>query len=253
MANSKIYKGLKWIWRECSEYVFPPQCLSCSAWTRTSYRLCSACDQALHPLPMQERVYQLSQASAKLKCYSLFPLTHPVRQLFVGLKYRHHPSEALKLLRHYLDLSDLKALVGESPIFVPVPLHPQRLRERGYNQAELLARALQQVCGGHLDLSPRRIRSNEKQAGLARAKRHSNAEGIFAWNLDSLPAKGTIVLVDDVITTGATLLSLSKLLQQQGPSRECVGLSLVRSQLTQSHNQDFALEQQIWGLRSELR
>lgn len=233
------------------EYVFPPQCLSCHAYAPNEIRLCESCEASLSALGADQRFYTLKLKAQKLECYSLFPLTHPVRQAFVGLKYKHHPREAAHLFAKYLELDDsLKNFLGEQPFFAPVPLHPLRLRERGYNQAEVLAKQLQKKCGGHLLKGLKRIRSNLHQASLSRDQRLSNSLDLFGINPSSLEIPGKIVLVDDVITTGATLFSLTGVIQKHWPQVEVVALSMVRSQLAQNLQQDFALEQQIWGHNS---
>ena len=89
--------------------------------------------------------------------------------------------------------------------FSPVPLHPSRFRERGYNQAELIARALASLTGGTVRRWLRRTAFRVSQTKLSQRGREQNVAGVFAPNLPKfLPARGTLVIVDDVYTTGAT-------------------------------------------------
>jgi ComF family protein len=90
-------------------------------------------------------------------------------------------------------------------ILIPVPLHPTRLRERGYNQAQWLADSVAALTG--LECLPYgllRTRSTAHQVGASAAERHANMEGAFVPASDALVGRA-VILVDDVFTTGATL------------------------------------------------
>jgi ComF family protein len=90
-------------------------------------------------------------------------------------------------------------------VIVPAPLHPRRWRERGYNQAELLARPLAAATGVPLALDAlRRIRYTTPQVAVAGTQRRANVAGAFAGEAAVLAGR-RVALVDDVMTTGATL------------------------------------------------
>lgn len=100
------------------------------------------------------------------------------------------------------------------PCWVPVPLHPKRLAERGFNQSALLAQALARATGDRA--RPRllgRVRETDKQAALERERRLSNVRSAFI--VRELP-RAPIVLVDDVVTTGATLGACIDVLEHAG-------------------------------------
>jgi len=107
-----------------------------------------------------------------------------------------------------------------APIVVPVPLHERRLRERGYNQAERIARAFAR----HVSDTPLRcasdvlirVRHTHSQAHLPKAERMQNVAGAFAVP-DPTPIQGRdIILIDDVVTTGATLTAAREALLAAG-------------------------------------
>jgi ComF family protein len=102
----------------------------------------------------------------------------------------------------------------EAAALVPVPLHPTRRRARGYNQAELLARELSRSTGLSIDLSLVRIRETSSQVGLTMREREANVAGAFEWQRDDAPR--TVILVDDVCTTGATLAECAAVLKLKG-------------------------------------
>jgi len=113
---------------------------------------------------------------------------------------------------------------------VPVPLHVQRLAQRGYNQSELLARLLSQRTGIPLDCaSLTRVRNTRPQVGLSAAERRSNI--LASFHADSSVAGQTLLLVDDVFTTGATLRDCAAAAMAAG-ARSVVALTLSRPLLS---------------------
>ena len=109
---------------------------------------------------------------------------------------------------------------GDGVLLVPVPLHTSRLRRRGFNQAVALARVLGRQRG--LPIAPRvlaRTRATSAQAALAAAERRRNLLGAFAVRRPTLVAGRHVVLVDDVLTTGATANACAEALLAAGARR----------------------------------
>jgi ComF family protein len=112
-------------------------------------------------------------------------------------------------------------------LIVPVPLHPSRKKERGFNQADLLADVLAQLTGLRLNTKHLvRTRATPPQVGLGIEDRKANVQDAFAWTGDGLDDR-LVLLVDDVCTTGATLQSCAQVLRQQGV-RSVWALTLAR-------------------------
>jgi ComF family protein len=99
---------------------------------------------------------------------------------------------------------------------VPLPLHQARERERGYNQSALLATELGRRLDLPVLLAATRTRKTEDQIGLRRRQRQVNVKGAFACSRPELVAGRNLLLVDDVCTTGSTLLSCAEPLLQAG-------------------------------------
>ena len=115
-------------------------------------------------------------------------------------------------------MADFAEKAWEMKVFdrvLPVPLHPQRLRERGFNQAVVLARSLSKRCGLPLDLTAlRRSRITPPQVGLHRKERSANVHGAFAVAHPERISGRRLLLVDDVYTTGSTLTECARVLIQ---------------------------------------
>ncbi len=92
-------------------------------------------------------------------------------------------------------------------ILVPIPLHAEKLVSRGFNQAELIARSFSRATGTKLDLSLHRTRSTVAQFGLSKSARQENVADAFALVRSSLKPGDSVLLVDDIYTTGATVRS----------------------------------------------
>ena len=124
----------------------------------------------------------------------------------------------------------------DSPLIVPVPLHPSRRRERGFNQSELLAvglaRALRrQRAGAAPQVAKdclRRKRATPPQTGLSVAARRENLRSAFEVVKPDAVRGRRIVLVDDVMTTGATLSACARALKRAG-AVQVMGLALARA------------------------
>ena len=126
----------------------------------------------------------------------------------------------------------LRARAGSFDVLVPVPLHPRRLRERGFNQATLLARAAHKSAQlGELPLLPsvlRRMGSDPPARAASRTARFSRTRGAFVVRDPRRIAGKRVLLVDDVVTTGATALACATALVDAGALR-VEALALLRA------------------------
>ena len=115
----------------------------------------------------------------------------------------------------------------EGLLIMPVPLHPKRLRERGFNQALLLARAIMPALGAEMDfLSLRRIIYTRSQTGLNSGERKRNVRRAFTMDRQRGLKGKTVLLVDDVATTGSTMNECARVLKNAGAERVfCLALA----------------------------
>lgn len=149
-----------------------------------------------------------------------------MREAIYQLKYKNFRALApllAELLTEYLKRGSLTV-----EVVVPVPLHPRRMRERGYNQAALLARELGKLTGLPVaEEALRRARDSLPQAKAPSAEiRRRNVEGAFVCS-DRRLSGMQVLLLDDVCTTGATLNSCAIALKDAGARSVC-GLTLAR-------------------------
>lgn len=121
------------------------------------------------------------------------------------------------------------ALVDQPPpvVIVPVPLHSRRWRERGFNQAEIIARALAGRTNWPIKKYLKRRRYTQAQARLAHDERKANIEAAFDMAPRAINPAGSIILVDDVVTTGATMRACARVLRSHG-LRNIAGVALAK-------------------------
>lgn len=140
----------------------------------------------------------------------------PFNRLIGGFKYQHKLHLAGPLSRLFLER--LPPDLVRPDLILPMPLHPHRLRERGFNQSLELARGVARTLGLKLDWrSCRRVRATPPQSGLDEATRRKNLRGAFVARGEL--AGRHIALFDDVITTGATVTAVTRALHKAGAAR----------------------------------
>lgn len=174
---------------------------------------CSIC---LWPVPTAEVCGAcLTKPPAFTRTIAALRYTFPVDALIHSLKYQTNLAVAPILAS--LLIKQLKAKEMMSDIIIPMPLHPIRLRERGFNQAMEISRYISKHMG--ITLLPdscNRIKHTPPQTGLPWKARQKNIHKAFSCKIN-LSGKH-VALVDDVMTTGATLNELAKVLRKQGAS-----------------------------------
>ena len=142
------------------------------------------------------------------------------QSLVHALKYRG-VSKVLDDLPCLLEGSPSFSAFLEDAVLVPVPLHTRRFRMRGYNQAALIARALAKiVSGAQYEELLVRSKSTPTQTDLPRGRRLKNVKNAFAPKAEAvMDVRRRYVIIDDVITTGATLEACSRVLRKAGAIR----------------------------------
>ncbi len=113
-------------------------------------------------------------------------------------------------------LADSRFAGQRFDLLVPVPLHPARQRERGFNQAELLALELRRECGVPLGKVLQRTRYTTTQTQFDRSERMENLRGAFRLRRGCNVQDLRMLLVDDVLTTGSTLSECASVLKKAG-------------------------------------
>lgn len=143
-----------------------------------------------------------------------------------ALKYKYAHDIASELGQMLLKFYESKKFAKKNIVFIPVPLHKKRFRQRGFNQAELLSRAFSSRYKVDSTLLIRK-KYTKAQAKLGEEARKENIKQAFACLKSDEVKNKIVVLVDDVITTGSTLNECAKILKDAG-ARKVWGLALAK-------------------------
>lgn len=205
--------------------ILPAVCIHCeSRLGRPDDIVCPSCRKRLDAC-RRTRVRSVAgagDATSRTKVLSLwiYAAGSPVRTMHRGLKYGGRRDigsmagrEMGRLARSHL------TGVGRKSIVIPVPSHPIRIAERGYNHAELLARGVSAEL--RIGLEPNalcRVRLSTSQSSIARSERMANVHGAFTVSDPAIVAERPVILVDDLFTTGATLAETASLIRAAGAS-----------------------------------
>ncbi len=202
--------------------LLPGSCLLCGA-DSSNHLLCPDCTKDLPPLPehhcpqCNEQTTHGERCGACLKdppafarSFACFRYEFPVDRIIHAFKYGHQlavANWAAQIITQQLD--------NAYDLLIPMPLHPERLRERGFNQSAEIARRIAQTTGQPLNIDAlTRSRATPPQAELPMKERTRNVRGAFECS-DDLSGKH-VLLIDDVMTTGATLREASRIIKLHG-------------------------------------
>ncbi|MDR1810805.1 MAG: ComF family protein [Prevotella sp.] len=201
------------------QLLFPPSCVCCGNRLVNGEKfVCLLCLSAIpktdfHTKP-DNRLEQLMAGRfpfVRMASFAVFVKDGSIQRMIHELKYNHKPELGVFIGRLCASSMQGSVFLRDIDCLVPVPLHPNREKKRGYNQSQKIAEGLSKETGipvlaGNLV----RVIDNVSQTKQSKYERWSNTEGIFAVRDNSLFGEKHILLIDDIITTGSTLESCAK-------------------------------------------
>lgn len=235
-AGATIAARIKSLGCQLVDLVYPPSCLACRSAIAEHGGLCPNCWRDLRlierpfcerlgtPFPLDLGVGTLLSPEAIAnppvygRCRAVAQFEGPARRLVHRFKYGDR-LELAGAMGRWMARSGEELLV-DADVLVPVPLHRTRLVARRFNQSALLARSISALAGVPVDVDVlRRVKATAPQVGLTRTRRSLNLQGAFKVSGD-VPLEGrAVVLVDDVLTSGATANAAARALLRGGARR----------------------------------
>lgn len=214
------------MWREkLLDLFFPPRCAVCG---RVGvHGVCADCEKAL---PRMETA--LRESTLFGRCAVPLKYEGATRDALLRFKF-HGARGAAEGLGTLLAQCAAEELGGEFDLVTWAPVSDKRFRERGYDQAELLARAAAKQWGIKPVRLLRKRRDTPPQSGLGAEERRGNVVGVYeAENVESI-RNARVLLIDDIVTTGSTLGECARVLKDAGA--QSVVCACVASATTQTH------------------
>lgn len=215
------------------DFIYPAYCLACrTKLSNNELLLCSPCWNALPRIPGELDISVMTRAidgpiffSKALSVWEFNPI---VQQVIHHLKYQNFQRLA-PILGHFMADKLTGLSLPQDTLLVPIPLHQTRHRERGYNQSALLCHAIAQKTGFSISEGiVRRIRYTHTQTRLNAAERRENVADAFRVFSPAALQERLVILVDDVITTGATMNACARELLANG-ARDVFLLSAAKA------------------------
>jgi len=214
------------------DYLFPPRCVFCSRVISPGKTVCGACEKEVVPVHWKQRMI-LPETGKTFLCTAPYSYDGKVRKAILNFKFRGKK----KYGEFFSDrmLENIRRNVPD-PSFSAVtcvPISRERQKKRGYNQSELLARRIAARAGlPYRPLLEKRV-DNPEQHRLHRGERAQNVRGVYNARDPGAIRGGTVLLVDDIVTTGATLSECAGVLYRCGAKK--VVCAVVAKVTTQSY------------------
>jgi len=222
---------LKTIIQACFQFLYPPRCILCQTQLESHKGLCARCSVLAGT---SDDTSLLTMQVAGLDVFVLGDFNAAVRDLIHKLKYQNCTVVGRlwgKAIGQKLRVGRTGKTAQEAWIVIPVPLFGARKRERGYNQCDLIALELGRVLDIKVDTqSLKRIKNTPSQTQLGREARLLNVADAFTLSKRAKLTGLSVILVDDVITTGATIGACAQVLKLGGVARVCV-VAVARPEL----------------------
>ena len=236
MVLQRGWSALHGLAGRVADLFYPGVCAGCDALCDSGGMLCQPCAQKLSqqqqapacekcamPLPQHDAPCPWCLGNGRNPYQRILRLgvfEDPLRKLIHRLKYQSRWTLAEALARQLRDHDAVRNILADAQRIVPVPLHWWRQFRRGYNQAEVMARELARHSPGQVVRAARRLRDTPSQTRFRSIKaRRENVRGAFELLSPKAIEGQRVVVVDDVMTSGATLIELGRVLAAAGPAR----------------------------------
>jgi ComF family protein len=224
--------------RQLADFCYPRVCAACETVVGSGDEICPTCSEQLQQLQTAPAcewcAMPIAQHNAPCphclgkgikpfdRIVRLGVFHDPIRHLIHRIKYHGRWTLAEFLADRLAEQESSKGLLTQTDVLVPVPLHPWRQLSRGYNQAELIAERIHKHCRIKVAHPIVRLKNTETQTHLhAKDKRFENLRDAFGLLHPRQIHGKHVVVIDDVMTTGATLTSVARTLLEAQPASLC--------------------------------
>lgn len=208
MKNKGIFAALL-------DMIFPPRCVFCNEILLPGAKVCKKCAKEIIQINHVKCIV-LPASGKAISCVSPFAYENKIRQSILQFKFHGHRNFAGIYAEKMAELVQKQFPEISFDFITSVPISSERRKIRGYNQSELLARSVSQCLSVPYDDCLVKIKNNREQHKLSEKERFKNVLGVYqVENAEKISGK-SVLLVDDIVTTGATLSACAAMLYQNG-------------------------------------
>jgi len=205
-----MIKKLRTVLDSILDFIFPYRCVICGKETEI---ICSKCLKSIKPLNSQK--IEPKKGIDKLLCYGAY--SGSLKKVIISFKFYGKQKIAEILGRKISEMIKKHLEIQENTIIIPIPLHPLREKERGFNQAKLLSEEVSKnlniLC---VTDSVSRIKETKYMHSLDKKERFKNIKNAFKITKPEMIKDKNIIVIDDIFTTGATMSQFALLLKSAG-------------------------------------
>lgn len=206
----------KSLWNGILEFFYPPRCLFCRKIVLPGRECCEACEKSLLSEHWSARMIE-PQTGKTLVCIAPDQYDGPLRKAMLDFKFHNMPKHAHFFAQRIFSQLQQSSFLTRADFVVSVPLSRERLHQRGYNQSELIARELAALAGLPYFTVLEKHVENQEQHRLHKKDRRQNVRGVYRILPGAHQVENQrILLVDDILTTGATLGECAAVLYAAG-------------------------------------
>ena len=230
------------------DLIFPKRCVQCkkvgsyiceNCFAFLSFDVKSICLSCQRPVP-DGLTHKMCIGKYTIDgCFSAISYKKTAKKLIYNFKYKPYLTDLKNFLSDLLYESLIQnesfnrvLKSSKNWIFVPIPLYSSKFRNRGYNQSEILSKELAKRLNFRSSNFLKRVKKTQTQVGLKLEQRKKNIKNAFAFNYELITnnyelKNAHIFLVDDIVTTGSTLLEAANILKRNG-AKKVYGITLAR-------------------------
>ncbi len=208
-TKNKVYD----IYNKCLSLFFPDRCAICGKVTDAGEYVCTDCTTAF---PRKQDRFSIG----RYLCYSVCEYNDNIQSIVIGGKKHRDFSKLSFMATEIYDLLRAYGIIDDVDVIIPVPMGRIKRITRGYNHTEKMARHLSYLSGIETVKALCKIKETKEQKTLGRQQRLHNLEGCYRLSEKAVYGK-TVLVIDDVTTTGSTLIEVSNLLKSNGNKVIC--------------------------------
>lgn len=203
---------------------FPARCPFCKDIISVDEVVCQNCEKKITRKSIKTTL--TTREGQKFECVAPFSYVEPIRGAIHDYKFKGAKNFAIPFGKYVADVLAENFDITKIELITSVPLHKERKRERGFNQAEIFAKEVSRLMKIQYAETLKKIKRNKTQHELSQQERVENVKNVYAI-IDSEAVKGkTIVICDDILTTGNTMAECANVILKSG-ARTVIGLTIA--------------------------